>query len=126
MILEPIYTYDEASDTLSIAFYPTEKATGIELTDHIILHIDKVARRIVRITLLDYSVLVQQTEYGARTFPLTGLADLSGAARELVLDMLREEPIKELLHIAAYTPNNHEIFPVVFVQPIATASENIK
>ena len=123
---EPSYTYDEAGDTLSIAFHPTEKATGIELTDHIILHIDKIARRIVRITLLDYSILVQQTEYGARTFPLTGLADLSDAMRELVLDLLRENPTKELLHIAAYTPDKHQIVPVVFVQPIATASEHAK
>lgn len=115
---EPMYAYDEVSDTLAITIAPGEKATGVELTDHIILHINKAERRLVRITLLDYSLLVQQTEYGPRTFPLTGLNASSAEVRELVLDLLRNTPGKEILHIAAYTPNDGHIVPIVFVQPI--------
>ena len=70
------YTYDEESDTLSILFPPPEKATGVEITDHILLYINKTTKRVVRITLLDYSLLVQQTEFGPRTFPVTGLLKL--------------------------------------------------
>lgn len=119
---EPMYRYDEESDTLSIVFIPAEKATGIELTDHIILYINKATRRIVRITLLDYSLLVQETEYGPRTFPLTGLADSGEDVREMVLDRLRESPIKDILRIAAYTPNDGQIVPVVLVQPALAES----
>ena len=31
---EPIFNYDEVSDTLHVSFAPGEKATGIELNDH--------------------------------------------------------------------------------------------
>jgi len=54
MIIEPVYKYDEESDTLSVVFVPAAIATGIELTDHILLRINKTARQIVSITLLDY------------------------------------------------------------------------
>ena len=38
--------------------------------------------------LFDYSILAQQTELGPRSFPLTGLATLPAATREVVLDIL--------------------------------------
>jgi hypothetical protein len=115
---EPIYAYDEVSDTLAITIVPGEKATGIELTDHIILHINKVERRLVRITLLDYSLLVRQTEYGPCTFPLTGLNASSAEIRDLVLDLLRDTPGKDILRIAAYTSDDGHIVPIFFVQPV--------
>lgn len=120
---EPRYNYDEESDTLSIAFPPTEKATGIELTDHIIIHINKDARRIVRLTLLDYSILVQQTEFGPRTFPMTGLTDSSEEMRELLFDILRQQPVSEVLRIAAYTPKDGKVIPTVLVQPVVAITE---
>lgn len=120
---EIMFNYDEESDTLSIMFLPKEKGTGIELTDHIIIHINKSTQRIVRITLLDYSILVQQTEYGPRTFPVTGLSDVAQDTRDMVLDLLREASIQEVLRIAAYTPTEGQIIPTVAVQPVVTALE---
>lgn len=120
---ELTYTYDEESDTLSILFPPAEKATGVELTDHIILHINKATRRLVRMTLLDYSILVQQTEFGPRTFPLTGLTDINEELRTIILDILQEKPVTDVLRIAAYTPSDGKIIPTVLVQPVATALE---
>lgn len=117
------YTYDEESDTLSINFAPTEKATGVELTDHIILHINKNSRRLVRITLLDYSLLVQQTSFGLRTFPLTGLTELSEENHDLILDLLQQQAVKEILQISAYTPKEGQIVPVIQVQPVLTGTE---
>jgi len=117
-VSELIYTYDEESDTLAITFPPAEKATGIELTDHIIVHINKVARRIVRITLLDYSLLVQQTVFGPRTFPLTGLIDLPEDARDMIMDIVREYPVNDILRIAAYTPSDGHMIPTILVQPV--------
>lgn len=120
---EPRYNYDEESDTLSITFPPTEKSTGIELTDHIVVHINKAARRIVRLTLLDYSILVQQTEFGPRTFPMTGLTESTEEMRELLFDILRQQPVSEVLRIAAYTPKDGQIIPTVLVQPVIAITE---
>lgn len=120
---EPLYNYDEESDTLSITFPPPEKATGIELTDHIIIHINKVTRRIVRLTLIDYSILVQQTEFGPRTFPMTGLIESTEEIRELLFDILRQQPVSEVLRIAAYTPKDGQVVPTVLVQPVVAATE---
>ncbi|MBX0331598.1 DUF2283 domain-containing protein [Oscillochloris sp. ZM17-4] len=122
MIIEPVYNYDEESDTLSIVFAPAAKATGIELTDHILLRINKTAEQIASITLLDYSLLVQETAFGPRTFPLTGLAELSEETRDLALDILRESSVRNILRIAAYTPKDGQIIPVVFVQPVMAAA----
>lgn len=123
MLNFPTYTYDEESDTLSIAFPPAEKATGVELTEHIILHINTTIRRLVRITLLDYSLLVQQTEFGPRTFPLTGLAAVPADLREVIFDILHEDAVKAILRTAAYSPAAHQLIPVVLVQPVVVPSE---
>jgi hypothetical protein len=121
-MLKPLYNYDEASDTLAIIFTPAAKATGIELTDHILLRINKTTQQMISITLLDYSILVQPTEFGPRTFPLTGLAALSEATRDLTLDLLRTSAVREILQIAAYTPKDGQMIPVVLVQPVMAAS----
>jgi uncharacterized protein YuzE len=70
---EPVLSYDEVSDTLYISFAPGEAATGIELTDHILLRVNKSERRAIGLTLLDYSLIAQTTDIGPRSFPLTGL-----------------------------------------------------
>ena len=115
---EPVYTYDEGSDTLSIAFAPGEHATGTELTDHILLRINKQERRVVGITLFDYSILAQHTELGPRSFPLTGLEAVPAEIRELVLDILLQPPVREILALSAYTPTLTETTPIVAVQPL--------
>ncbi len=37
--------YDEIGDTLYISFAPGEKATGIELNEHLLLRVNKMERR---------------------------------------------------------------------------------
>jgi hypothetical protein len=115
----PIFNYDEPSDTLTISFAPGELATGIELTDHLLLRIDKASRRVIGLTLFDYSVLVQPTEIGPRSFPLTGLSEISAETRELVLDLLLQYPVRDYLTLSAYSPTFAEAIPIVFVRPAA-------
>ena len=115
---EPVYNYDEESDTLYITFEPGAQATGIELTDHILLRLNKHERRAVGITLFDYAVLAQQTEMGPRSFPLTGLEEVPGEIRELVLDVLRQPPVSEILALSAYTPTLSETTPIIAIQPL--------
>lgn len=94
---KPIFNYDEPSDTLYVSFAPGEKATGIELNDHILLRINKRERRAVGLTFFDYSLLAQKAEVGPRSFPLTGLAELSAELREVVVGILQRPPVSDIL-----------------------------
>src|SRR5467141_4905319 len=100
---EPIFHYDEESDTLYVSFAPGEAATGIALNDHMLLRINKHERRVIGLTLFDYSVLAQPTEAGPRSFPLMGLIQLSADARSLEKNILRRPPVCKLLSLPAYT-----------------------
>jgi uncharacterized protein YuzE len=122
MMTEPIFNYDEMSDTLYVSFSPGEKATGIELNDHIVLRINKKERRAIGLTFLDYSLLAQKTKVGPRSFPLTGLAELSDELREIVLDILQRPPVSEILFLSTYTPSMSEAIPITSLQPMAIAT----
>jgi len=119
---KPIFNYDEMSDTLYVSFAPGEKATGIELNDHILLRINKKERRAIGLTFLDYSLLAQKTEVGPRSFPLTGLAELSDELRETVLDILLHPPVSDILFLSTYTPSIAETVPITALQPAAIAA----
>ena len=74
---KPNFNYDKEGDTLYVSFEPGAEATGIELNDHILLWINKAERKAIGLTFFEYSILTQQTKIGPRSFPLTGLGDLS-------------------------------------------------
>ncbi|MCL4303489.1 MAG: DUF2283 domain-containing protein [Anaerolineae bacterium] len=118
---ESTFNYDEMSDTLYVSFAPGEAATGIELNEHILLRINKQERRAIGLTLFDYSILAQQTEIGPRSFPLTGLAELSDELRAIVLEILRRPPVSDILALSAYTPSLVETIPVTSLQPVPIA-----
>jgi uncharacterized protein YuzE len=118
----PIFTYDEISDTLYISFAPGEKATGIELNDHILLRINKPERRAVGMTLFEYSFLAQTTEIGPRSFSLSALSDLSSELRELVLEILQHPPVSQILALSAYTPSVVETIPITILHPLPIAA----
>jgi len=118
----PTFNYDEASDTLYVSFAPGEKATGIELNDHILLRVNKVERRAVGLTFFEYSLLAQRTEVGPRSFPLTGLAQLSDELREMALDILLRPPVSDVLSLSAYTPSLMETIPITSLHPLLPAA----
>lgn len=113
---EPVFHYDEVSDTLDVSFGSGEAATGIELNEHILLRINKQERRAIGLTFFEYSVLAQKTEVGPRSFPLTGLAELSEGLRALVLEILLRPPVNDILRLSAYTPSPSETIPITSVQ----------
>jgi len=119
---EPVFTYDEASDTLYIAFAPGDVATGIELTDHMLLRVNKKERRAIGLTLLDYFILAQTTDMGPRSFPLTGLDKLSDELRKMVLNILLHPPVHDILSLSAYTPSLAETIPIISLQPLSVAA----
>lgn len=119
---KPIFNYDEMSDTLSVSFGPGESATGIELNEHILLRINKQERRAIGLTFFEYSILAQRTDMGPRSFPLTGLAELSTELRNIVLEILLRPPVSEILLLSAYTPSLVETIPITSLQPVPLAS----
>jgi uncharacterized protein YuzE len=118
----PIFNYDETSDTLYVSFAPGEKATGIELNDHILLRVNKTERRAVGLTFFEYSLLAQRTEVGPRSFPLTGLLQLSAELREMVLDIALRPPVSDILTLSAYTPSPVETILITSLQPLPAAA----
>lgn len=118
----PSYNYDDTSDTLYVSFAPGQPATGIELSDHILLRIDRTAATAVGLTVFEYSLLAQPTELGPRSFPLTGLTDLPDKLRELVLAIMRQSPVNAILTMSAYTPSAIETIPIASVRSFADAA----
>lgn len=119
---EPIFNYDEVSDTLYVSFEPGEKATGIELNDHILLRVNKSERRAIGLTFFEYSLLAQKTEVGPRSFPLTGLAQLSDGLREIVGDILLRPPVSAIMSVFAYTSSSVETIPITSLQPVPSVA----
>jgi uncharacterized protein YuzE len=120
---QPAMNYDETSDTLYISFIPDVKATGIELSDHILLRIDKENRKAIGITFLNYSILIQKADFGPRSFPLTGLAKLSEETREMVMEILDKSSVKEILTLSTYTPSLSEAIPITLLHlPVSQAA----
>lgn len=109
---EPIFKYDELSDTMYISFAAAETGTGIELNEQILLRIDEAEKRAVGLTLFNYSVLAQKTEIGFRSLPLNALNELPAETREVVLEILLSSPVKDVLSLSAYTPSVIETIPI--------------
>ena len=118
----PRISYDEMSDTFYVSFEPGTKATGIELNEHILLRINRSKRKAVGLTFFEYSLLAQKTELGPRSFPLTGLSQLSGDLRQIVLDILLTPPVSNILSVSAFTPSVAETIPITLLQP--TGAQN--
>ncbi len=112
------FNYDEISDTLYVSFEPGEKATGVELNEHILLRLNKNERRAVGLTFFEYSLLAQKTYIGPRSFPLTGLSEISDDLREIVLDIIKRPPVSDILSLSAYTPSIIETIPISHLQPL--------
>ena len=125
MNTEPTYSYDKEVDVLYISFSPGEKATtAVELNDNILLRFNRAKKRAIGLTLMDFSVLIQLTNLGPRSFPLTGLNDLEPEWQEIVLEIIKNPPVNQILKVLAYTPSLTETMPIIFVKkpPIPVAA----
>ena len=119
---KPNIKYDEISDTLTISFEPNVLATGVELTEHILLRLHKSDRMAVSLAFFDYSIIAQPTDVGMHHFPLTGLAKLSDELSEIVIEILQSEPVSQYIYLSAYTPSITEIIPIISLQAIPVLS----
>lgn len=114
---EPVLSYDKEADVLYISFSPGEKATtAVELNDNILLRFNRAEKRAIGLTLMDFSVLVQLTELGPRSFPLSGLKELEPDWQDLVMEIVTQPPVSQILKVSVYTPSLTETIPIALVE----------
>ena len=94
--------YDPEADTLDIFFGSNEPATGIELTEHIVLRLNLQTKRAVSLLLLNFSILTERTEYGPRSYPLTTLHALPDEIRAVVLHVVTSMPVQQFLKVSHF------------------------
>ena len=93
------FVYDQEADILELFFGENEPATGVELTDHIVLRLNKQTRQAVSLILLHFSILTEHTEYGPRSYPLDKLNEVSEDLRELVFHVITSMPVNQCLKL---------------------------
>lgn len=108
--------YEHETDILDIYFGENEPATCIELTDHILLRIDRQKKRAVSLTIRHFSILAEQTEYGPRSYRLDHLAAMPTELRELVLSLLTSPPVNHFLKLTHFQDTPNERIPFTYVQ----------
>ena len=104
-------------DVLYISFSPWEKATtAVELNDNILLRFHRAEKRAIGLTLMDFSVLVQLTHLGPRSFPLSGLNELEPDWQDTVIEIITTPPVSQILKVSVYTPSLAETVPITWVE----------
>ncbi len=118
------FVYDQEADILELFFGENEPATGVELTDHIVLRLNKQTRRAISLILLHFSVLTERTEYGPRSYPLTKLQEVPADLRELALHLITSMPVSQFLKLSHYQASPTKQIPFTYVesQPIMAAA----
>lgn len=94
------YRHDPESDVLEVHFEAKRPAWTIELTGNIMLSVDRQTGRAVALSFLDFTELVRPTPLGLPSFPLTGLADLPLAERNLVIKVVTTPPVNQWLDVS--------------------------
>ena len=108
--------YDQETDNLEIFFGENEPATGVELTDHIILRLNKETRRAISLMLLHFSILTERTEYGPRSYPLDKLDEISEDLRELVLHLVTSMPVSQFVKLSHFQASPTKQIPFTYVE----------
>ncbi len=108
--------YDPEADILEIFFGENEPATGIELTDYIVLRLNQQTRRAVSLTLLHFSILTEGTEYGPRSYPLSYLDELPEDLQEVVLQVITSMPICQFLKLSHFQASPTKRIPFTYVE----------
>jgi hypothetical protein len=116
-IMQEWYEYDPEGDVLDVYFDEKRPAWTIELTPNILISIDRTARRAIQLTLMDYAELIRPTEWGVRSFPITGLADLPLLERNLVFAILNSAPVNRWLDVSAVQLLPDSPFAVTHLAP---------
>jgi hypothetical protein len=105
---ETLLAYEAESDELNIYFGENRKATGVQLSDHILLRLDRTEGKAVSLSLIDFSLLTRETRYGPPSFRLDGLDELPDDLRELTLELITTPPVSYFLQVGAFYASLHQ------------------
>lgn len=108
--------YDTEADILEVFFGENGPATGIELTEQMILRIDQQQKRALSLMLLHFSILSERTEYGPRNFAIDSLERLPEELRELVLRLLTSPPVNQFIKLSQFQISPQEQRPLAYVE----------
>ncbi|MCK4766028.1 MAG: DUF2283 domain-containing protein [Candidatus Aminicenantes bacterium] len=109
--------YDENEDILDIFFDENESAAGVELTDHILLRLNRETGRAVSLTLLHFSILTERTEYGPRSYPLDKLNELPEDLQEQAFLAMSTSPVNKFLKLSFFQESPNRGIPLTYVEP---------
>jgi hypothetical protein len=109
--------YEQDEDILEVFFGQNEPATGIELTDHIVLRLNQHTGRAVSLTMLHFSILVERTEYGPRSYPLDHLDELPEDLREIAVRIITTTPVNQFLKLSNFQVSPTKHVPLTYVEP---------
>lgn len=114
--------YDSEGDILEVFFAPGP-ATGIELTDEIVLRYDRVKQSPRSLIFTSFSHLIQDTEYGPESFRLTGIEALPAKQQDEILRILRTSPVNHFLQLSAmHLPHSERLIPLTLVRRMPLAA----
>lgn len=108
--------YDQEADILEIFFGANEPATGVELTDYILLRFNRQSHRAISLTLRHFSILAERTEYGPRSYALDRLAAVPENLREQVLRIITTQPVNQFLRLSYFQASPTERIPFTYVE----------
>lgn len=108
--------YDPEADILELFFGANEPATGVELTDHILLRLNQHSQRAISLMVLHFSILAEHTEYGPRSYPLTKLNEVPADLRELALHLLTSAPVSQFLKLSHFQASPTKRIPFTYVE----------
>jgi len=111
------YEYDETSDLLDVYFGEKRAAWTIELTEHILLSLDRETKQVVALSFLDCTELIRPTPFGPRSYPLTGLADLPHIEQTLVMHALTTPLVNKWLDVSVVQTMPDSPFIVTHIEP---------
>ncbi len=116
-------TYDEDADMMEMFFGENEAATGVELTDHILLRLNRETGRVVSLTFLHFSILTERTEYGPRSYPLNDLDELPEELRDLLIRSVTAPPISQFLKLSFFQESPTKRVPLAYVASLDHPAE---
>ncbi len=116
--------YDNEADILDLFFGENESATGIQLTDQILLRVNKNTKRAISLMVLDFSIMAEQTEYGPRSYPLDKFDDLPEDLQELVLKLITSMPVSQFLKLSHFQASPTRRIPLTYIvsEPLKVAA----
>ena len=111
------YEYDAESDVLDVYFDEKRPVWTIELTPNIMISIDRILQRVISLTFMDYTELIRPTDWGIRSFPITGLSELPLVERDLVIRILNSSPVNRWLDVSSVQTLPNSPFAVTHLEP---------